>query len=203
MAIGPRSSSRPTLRLVKINERSPLAFELASASATKEVRHPNTVLRLERVYIVTPDVQAVIQLYSEALGLAVPPIQRGTVIRADMAVFNVGPVGIAVATPFEERPAAQALQRQGPGLFQALFRVGSMARAASLITSNGLPEPLAAHATTANRPCWSVPTTRPGCTTHWSDLSYRATRLACSTSLRAPPPRQRFTMRGSGPVRST
>jgi hypothetical protein len=99
------------------------------------------VLRLERVYIVTPYVDSVVESYTAALGLAHPAIQRGTVIRANMAVFDVGPVGIGVATPFEDGPAAEALQRNGPGVFQALFRVSSMARAAALITSSGLPAP--------------------------------------------------------------
>jgi catechol 2,3-dioxygenase-like lactoylglutathione lyase family enzyme len=119
----------------------PLVVEVTSPPVSGEVAHPNTVLKLERVYVVTTDIERAVRLYSTALGLAVPPVQRGTVIRADMAVFDVGPVGIGVAEPFEDGPAAQALQRQGPGVFQALFRVSSMARAASVITGNGLPAP--------------------------------------------------------------
>jgi hypothetical protein len=119
----------------------PIAFEVASPSLPGAVVHPNSVLTLERVYIAIPDLVAVVRSYSAVLRLPVPPVQRGTVIRADMAVFDVGPVGIGVAAPFEDGPASQALQRQGPGVFQVLLRVSSMGRAASVIASNGLPAP--------------------------------------------------------------
>ena len=54
--------------------------------------HPNGVLRIERVYIAVTDVRAA-AVYGRVLGLPVPPIQRGAVIKADMAVFDVGPTG--------------------------------------------------------------------------------------------------------------
>jgi catechol 2,3-dioxygenase-like lactoylglutathione lyase family enzyme len=120
----------------------PLSFEVPTADQHhREAVHPNTVLRVERVYIVVPDLEAALPLYSAALGLAMPPIQQGMVIRARMGIFDVGPVGIGVATPFEAGPAADALQLGGAGLFQALFRVRSMASAALWMVEHGLPPP--------------------------------------------------------------
>jgi hypothetical protein len=119
----------------------PLSFEVSTDAQPRAAVHPNTVLRLERVYLAVPDLEAVLPLYSAALGVAIPPIQRGTVIRAHMAVFNLGPVGIGVAMPFEAGPAADALRRDGAGLFQALFRVTSMAAAAAWMVEHGLPSP--------------------------------------------------------------
>ena len=63
--------------------------------------HPNGVLGTDRVYIAVPDVAAAAQTYGRVLGLPVPPIQRGNVIKADMAVFNLGPTGLVVAQPAE------------------------------------------------------------------------------------------------------
>ena len=61
--------------------------------------HPNRVVRTERAYVAVPDVAAAAQSYARVLGMAVPPIQRGNVIKADMAVFDLGPTGLAVAQP--------------------------------------------------------------------------------------------------------
>jgi hypothetical protein len=127
--------------LTSVRSGLPLSFEMAMDKQPRAVVHPNTVLRLERVYIVVPDLEAALPLYSAALGSATPPIQQGMVIRARMAVFDIGPVGIGLATPFEAGPAADALQRNGGGVFQALFRVGSMAAAASWMLEHGLPPP--------------------------------------------------------------
>lgn len=103
--------------------------------------HPNGVLRTERVYIVVPDVAAVAETYSRVLGMPVPPIQRGTVIKADMAVFDLGPTGLTVAQPVEPGPAAEALARRGPGPFQVLYRTSSMGAAARWMASHGVPPP--------------------------------------------------------------
>jgi hypothetical protein len=71
----------------------------------------------------------------------VPTIQRGAVIKADMAVFDLGPTGLTVAQPAEPGPAAEALARRGPGPFQVLYRTRSMDAAARWMADQGLPPP--------------------------------------------------------------
>ncbi len=75
------------------------------------------------------------------LGLPVPKVQRGAVIKADMAVFDLGPTGLTVAQPMEPGPAADALARRGPGPFQALYRTSSMEAAARWMADHGVPPP--------------------------------------------------------------
>jgi hypothetical protein len=70
-----------------------------------------------------------------------PRVQRGAVIKADMAVFDLGPTGLTVAQPAEPGPAAEALARRGPGPFQALYRTSSMNAAARWMADHGLPPP--------------------------------------------------------------
>ena len=103
--------------------------------------HPNGVLRAERVYIAVPDVAAARETYSHVLGMPAPPVQRGNVIKADMAVFDLGPTGLSVAQPAEPGPAAEALARRGPGPFQILYRTSSMDAAARFMADHGVPPP--------------------------------------------------------------
>ena len=103
--------------------------------------HPNGALRVERVYIAVPDVTAAARAYARVLGLPMPAIHRGQVIKADMAVFDLGPTGLTVAQPAEAGPAAEALARRGPGPFQVLYRTGGMDAAVRWMTTHGLPEP--------------------------------------------------------------
>ena len=103
--------------------------------------HPNGVLRADRVYIVVPDVAAAAQTYSRVLGMPAPAVQRGNVIKADMAVFDLGPTGLTVAQPAEPGPAAEALARMGPGPFQVLYRTSSMDAAARFMADHGVPPP--------------------------------------------------------------
>ena len=103
--------------------------------------HPNGVLGTDRVYIAVPDVAAAAEVYGRVLGLPVPKIQRGNVIKADMAVFNLGPTGLVVAQPAEPGPAAEALARSGPGPFQVLYRTSGMEAAARWMVDHGLPAP--------------------------------------------------------------
>mgnify|MGYP003693867199 CR=1 FL=1 len=105
------------------------------------VASPNHALRIDRVYIVVPDLAPAIQQYSRVLGLPVPPVQRGAVIKADMAVFDLGPTGLTIARPAEPGPADEALRHRGPGPFQVLYRTGSMDAAARWITEHGVPAP--------------------------------------------------------------
>ena len=103
--------------------------------------HPNGVLRLDRVYIVVADVATAAETYGRVLGMPVPKIQRGAVIKADMAVFDLGPTGLTVAQAVEPGPAAEALARRGPGPFQVLYRTSSMDAAARFMASHGVPPP--------------------------------------------------------------
>ena len=70
-----------------------------------------------------------------------PRVQRGNVIKADMAVFDLGETGLTVAQPAEPGPAAEALARRGPGPFQVLYRTRSMGAAAKWMADHGMPPP--------------------------------------------------------------
>jgi hypothetical protein len=85
---------------------------------------------------------------------AAPPRQRGNVIKADTCVFDVGPVGIGVAQPSGPGPAAEALERNGPGPFQVLLRTRSLTAAATGIEAHGLPRPLVGTRNTGERQLW-------------------------------------------------
>ena len=104
--------------------------------------HPNGVYTLERAYIVTDDAEAVAATYANVLGLPQPPLQKGTVIMSNMAVFQIGPTGLGIAQPYAPGPAADALARRGSGPFQALYRTTSMGAAARWMQEHGMP-PLA------------------------------------------------------------
>jgi catechol 2,3-dioxygenase-like lactoylglutathione lyase family enzyme len=101
--------------------------------------HPNGALRLDRVYIAVPDLAAATETYARVLGMRVPKTQRGAVIKADMAVFDLGPTGLTVAHAAEPGPAAEALSRRGPGPFQVLYRTSSMNAAARWMADHGMP----------------------------------------------------------------
>src|SRR5437588_2123 len=79
--------------------------------------------------------------YARVLGLPVPRVQRGNVIKADMAVFDLGETGLTVAQPAEPGPAAEALARRGPGPFQVLYKTRSMDAAAKWMADHGMPPP--------------------------------------------------------------
>jgi len=104
--------------------------------------HPNAVFKLERTYVVARDANATAAEYAKVLGMPRPPLQRGTVIMADMSVFQLGPHGLGIVQPYAPGVAAEALDRRGPGPFQALYRTHSMGAAAKWMQEHGLP-PLA------------------------------------------------------------
>ena len=133
--LGPRDE----LPIFFIQHLTPLAER--KAHAVELGSHPNGVLRVERAYIAVPDVAAAARTYARVLGLPVPAIQRGAVIKADMAVFDLGPTGLTVAQPAEPGPAAEALARRGPGPFQVLHRVKSLEAVARVLAANGVPSP--------------------------------------------------------------
>jgi catechol 2,3-dioxygenase-like lactoylglutathione lyase family enzyme len=144
-SLGPRHE----LPIFFIQHLTPLAER--KAPAVRRGPHPNGVLRTERVYVVVPDVVAAAGVYARVLGLPVPDIQRGAVIKADMAVFDLGPTGLTVAQPAEPGPAAEALARRGPGPFQALYRTRRVDAAVRWMTARGLPEPLSGVRNTGER----------------------------------------------------
>jgi hypothetical protein len=127
------------LPIFLLQHLTPLAERRRQVPAAGQ--HPNAVRHLERAYIAVTDVGREAALYSRVLGMPVPGIVRGNVIKADMAVFEIGPTGLGVAQPAEPGPAAEALARRGPGPFQALYRTRSMEAAARHIVDHGLPPP--------------------------------------------------------------
>jgi len=134
-----RLGSRNPLPIFFIEHLTPL--EERRRQLPRAGNHPNGALRADRVYIAVPDVAAAAETYSRVLGMPAPPAQRGTVIKADMAVFNLGPTGLTVAQPAEPGPAAEALARRGPGPFQVLYRTSSMDAAARFMADHGVPPP--------------------------------------------------------------
>ena len=134
-ALGPRNP----LPVFFLQHLTPLAERRATVPGAGQ--HPNGALRLDRVYVAVPDVAAAAPTYARILGMPVPPVHRGNVIKADMAVFDLGPTGLTVAQPAEPGPAAEALARSGPGPFQALYRTRSMDAGVRWMVDHGLPEP--------------------------------------------------------------
>ncbi len=104
-------------------------------------KHPNGVYTLERTYIVSDNANAASALYARVLGLPQPKMVKGTVIMSDMYVFQLGPHGLGIVQPYAAGPAADALERRGPGPFQALYRTRSMGAAARWMQEHGLPPP--------------------------------------------------------------
>jgi len=105
----------------------------------KAGNHPNGVYKLERAYIVTQNAEAEAAVYAKVLGMPQPKLHKGTVIMSDMAVFELGPTGLGIATPYAAGPAMDALERRGPGPFQALYRTTGMGAAARWMQEQGLP----------------------------------------------------------------
>jgi hypothetical protein len=133
-----------------LGPRNPLPVFFIQHLTTPEVRrrqvpvagsHPNGVQRVDRVYVATADVRAEAETYARVLGQPAPKPQRGTVIMAEMAVFDLGPTGLSVAQPYAPGPAADALARRGPGPFQVLYRTASMGAAARWMQEHGVPPP--------------------------------------------------------------
>jgi len=131
--------ARNPLPVLFIQHLTPLKERRAQVPRAGD--HPNGVLGADRVYIAVSDIAASAGSYGRVLGLPVPAIQRGAVIKADMAVFDLGPTGLTVAEPAEPGPAAEALRRRGPGPFQVLYRTRSMDAAARWMADHGVPPP--------------------------------------------------------------
>ncbi|HEY6241153.1 MAG TPA: VOC family protein [Burkholderiales bacterium] len=114
---------------------------VAPGKPLKPSRHPNGVLRIERVYIAVRDVVSAAAMYARTLGVPAPKMERGTVINADMAIFQFGPTALGLAQPAAPGVAADALARRGPGPFQILYRTRSMDAAAKWMADHGVPPP--------------------------------------------------------------
>jgi len=122
------------LPLKFIQHLTPLAERRPAAAA-----HPNAVYTLERSYIVVADAEAKAADCARILGIAQPPLQKGTVIMSNMAIFQLGSTGLGIVTPYADGPASKALQSRGPGAFQALYRTTSMGAAARWMAAQGMP----------------------------------------------------------------
>ena len=131
--------ARNALPLFFIQHLTPLEVRRAQARGTDG--HPNQVLRAERVYIAVPDLAPAVEAWRKVLGMPAPKVERGTVINADMAVFNIGPTGLTLAQPAAPGAAAEALARRGPGPFQVLYRTRSMDAASRWMAEHGVPPP--------------------------------------------------------------
>lgn len=101
--------------------------------------HPNGAYAIERAYIVTPNVESDATVYAKVLGVPKPSVTRGTVVMANMAVFQVGQNGLGVVEPYAPGPASKALESRGPGPFQALYRTASMGAATRWMQEHGMP----------------------------------------------------------------
>jgi len=114
---------------------------VAKSNAQAASRHPNGVLRIERVYIAVRDVAAAAEEYRRVLGVPAPKMERGTVIHADMAIFQFGPTGLGLAQPNGPGVCADVLAHRGAGPFQILYRTSSMNAATKWMAGHGLPRP--------------------------------------------------------------
>jgi len=130
--LGPRNP----LPVFFIQHLTPLAERRPAGAG-----HPNGVYRTERAYIAVADLADAVDTYSRVLGMAKPPIERGTVIMAEMAVFQLGASGLALAHPYAPGACADALSRRGAGPFQVLYRTKSMDAAARWLSDHGVPPP--------------------------------------------------------------
>jgi len=133
--LGPRHP----LPIFFIQHLTPLAERRRQVPRPGE--HPNGALGAQRAYIVVPDLAAAVPEYARVLGVPAPRVQRGGVIKADMAVFELGSTGLGVAQPAEPGPAAEALARRGSGPFQVLHRTHSLDTVARVLAANGVPAP--------------------------------------------------------------
>jgi len=121
-----------------IQHMTPVAERRKLAGAGE---HRNGARFLERTYIVVENLEAAVAIYSRVLGVAQPRMYKGTVIMSHMAVFQFGPAGLTIAHPYAPGPAADHLERRGPGPFQALYRTTSMGAAMSWMQGQGVPPP--------------------------------------------------------------
>ena len=104
-------------------------------------QNPNGAYKLERVYVAVTDLAAAVAEWRRVLDLREPKMERGTVIMADMAIFQLNAAGLTLAQPYGAGPTEQALSSRGPGPFQILYRTKSMDAAAKWMAGHGVPPP--------------------------------------------------------------
>jgi len=136
---------------------------VAQKNAEGASRHPNGVQRIERVYIAVKDVAAAAAHYARVLGVPPPKMERGTLIHADMAIFQLGATALGLAQPVAPGVCADALARRGPGPFQILYRTRSMDAAAKWMADHASRRRRGESVAPANRPCSSCRSTRAVC----------------------------------------
>src|SRR6266480_7035916 len=125
-----------------VHARHGIAYlTLVAPTVQRASRHPNGVQRIERVYIAVKDLAATAAHYTRVLGVPAPKMERGTVIHADMAIFQFGATALGLAQPNAPGVCADALEGRGPGPFQILYRTSSMDAAAKWMADHGLPPP--------------------------------------------------------------
>jgi hypothetical protein len=129
-AVASRGSISGVVLTDSLQPRNPVAAQ-----------HPNGVYKLERVYVAVTDLAAAVTEWRRILGLAEPKLERGTVIMADMAIFQLGPAGLTLAQAYGPGPTADALKDRGPGPFQVLYRTKSMDAAAKWMADHHIPPP--------------------------------------------------------------
>jgi Glyoxalase/Bleomycin resistance protein/Dioxygenase superfamily len=117
-------------------------IELSGGRLIAARRHPNGVQRIERAYIAVADLAAAVEEYSRALALPAPSVELGTVIKATMAIFQLGSTGLGLAQPAGPGICADAMRSRGPGPFQILYRTSSMDAAADWMAEHGVPSPV-------------------------------------------------------------
>jgi catechol 2,3-dioxygenase-like lactoylglutathione lyase family enzyme len=137
------ASDDPAADSAAVQARRGIAYLTVTARNTEAAsRHPNGVQRIERVYIAVKDIAAAATHYARVLGVPPPKMERGTVIQADMAIFQFGPTALGLAQPVAPGVCADALARSGPGPFQILYRTSSMDAAAKWMADHGVPPPV-------------------------------------------------------------
>jgi catechol 2,3-dioxygenase-like lactoylglutathione lyase family enzyme len=103
--------------------------------------HPNSATTLERTYVAVESIERDLPQFEAMLGSQAPEPEMGTVIMSLMSVFYLGDIGIAVAEPRGPGPTAVSLSSVGPGVFQILFRAGSLDAAQRVMLANGARTP--------------------------------------------------------------
>jgi hypothetical protein len=148
-------------------------------------RQPNGAISLDRAYIAVDDLASASNRYARILGQPVPPVERGLIIKAEMAVFTLGTTGLALAQPAAPGPTFDAFTRQGTAPFQILYRTTSVDRACRWIVSNGVPTPTPGIRNTGERAILVTP--EHACGTYVAFVGPRDTFLPHA----APPPPDR------------
>ena len=83
--------------------------------------HPNGVLRMLDVHVVTEQAQALARVLSQACGTEATPPRPNTSLGATECRIPLGAGGVVVLKPMSVGPAATRLSRRGPGVFGVVF----------------------------------------------------------------------------------